>query len=102
MQSNFKDELLLLDEELSKPIDRDKLLYTCACNRLSKLLKVQAAYFDESLDTIQSHLNMLDFSDKRNITYNLKKFNALFKNLHHCMGIDRHRMIDYLIKLSEI
>lgn len=96
--SEFKKELLSLNEELSKDIDRDRIMSDCIYNRLSKLLEVQAAYFDESLANIQSALNLIDFSDANN----LNKFNALFKNLHHFMGVDRCRMISYLIKLKNM
>lgn len=89
---------MCLDKELGENISKSDLLSNCVYNRLSKILEVQASYFDESLSTIQNALDSIDFSN----AYNLKKFNILFKNLHHFMGVDRHRMISYLIKLKNM
>ena len=97
MMSNFKNELLNLNDELTD-INRDELLSDCIYNRLSKLLEVQAAYLDESLSAVQSELNLTDLSD----SYNLRKFNVLFKNLHHYMGIDRYKIIKCLIRLKNL
>lgn len=96
--SDFKRELISLDEELSKDTTKESILNDCIYFRLSKLLNVQAAYFDESLAAVQSALNLIDFSD----SYNLKKFNVLFKNLHHVLGIDRRMMINHLIKIRDM
>lgn len=91
-------ELKNLSDNLSDTETRTELLNQCVYDRLSDLLVVQASYFDDSLSAINSALNLMDFTDHRN----LRQFNVLCKNLYHFMGIDRHRMINYMIQVKNL
>lgn len=90
-------ELHELDLNLSAAESKNDIMNRCVYNRLSNLINVQAACFDDSLSAVQSAMNLLDWSD----IHNLKRFNKLFKNLYHFMGIDRRKMISYLIQMYD-
>ncbi len=93
----LESELHELDLNLSTVESKNDIMNRCVYNRLSNLINVQAACFDDSLSAVQSAMNLLDWSDINN----LKRFNKLFKNLYHFMGIDRRKMISYLIQMYD-